>query len=239
MRAFIIGAISWAVFSSAASEATYTVELDGRTYTLEEVYFEGFSKDLEDWVPEGDAKVTVSGGWLEVDARFGEQGAVTIWCRKEFSGPQLVEYDVRLLDDSRYSNVNMFLMASMPDGPGILETSDSRNGSYGQYHQFPNYLVTLLNSLGPERRDMLRLRMRLDPGFNLVSEGWYEPFVFGKVHHVAYLIQPPEITVFLDGRKLGRAEFEKKYESGLHGLRIWHTHSIYDNFRVSRIVGKK
>lgn len=211
-------------------------KLGERLLKLEEIFYDGFDKGLENWTAEGDAVVGVKEGWLEVDAREGKVAAATIWCRREFAGPQVVEYDVRLLGNSIQSNVNMFLLASIPDAPGILESGGERDGSYDQYHRFPNYLITILNGISPEKVEMLRVRLRLDPGFKLVSESWSEPLVFGKVYHVAYLIEPPELTVYLDGREVGKAVYETKLERGLHGLRVWHTHSIYDNFRVSRVV---
>lgn len=236
MKTLISSLVFLSMAWGCAAAETYTARLGEKTYSLEEVFYENFSEDLRNWRAEGDAEVRLNSGWLEVDARSGEVGAVTIWCTSEFSGAQLVEYDVRLMDNSIQSNINMFLMASMPEGKGILATSGERNGSYGQYHTFPNYLVTILNAASSEKREMLRVRMRLDPGFKPAEEKWYEPLIFGRIYHVAYLIQPPEVTVFLDGRELARSTYGSVLERGLHGLRIWHTHSIYDNFRVSRLV---
>ena len=80
--------------------------------------------------------------------------------------------------------------------------------------------------------------MRMNPGFELVEEQRYEPLIFGKVYHMAYLIDPPEVTVLINGQVKCRAVYEKTLHSGLHGLRIWQTNSIYDNFRVSRLVSR-
>jgi len=226
-------------FAANLSAETYTRVLGGETLKLEEVFYDDFAGDLSNWRPEGDAKVRLSAGWLEVDASARRGVAATIWCTTEFEGPQLVEYDVRLMPDSRSSNVNMFLMASMPEGePGILETSDQRTGEYGEYHVFPNYLITILNGTSPDKREMLRLRMRLDPGFRLVAEKWLEPLVFGQVYHVAYLIQMPKVTVYINDRPVAGHTYKVSLRRGLHGLRIWSTHSIYDNFRVGRILDR-
>ena len=237
MKEIIAGLlIVLAAWGSAFAQAFY-VKLGEKSYRCEEIFFDPFGRGLGNWLAEGDATIGVNQGWLDVDARFGDVGAVTIWCKSEFSGPQLVEYDVRLMANTIHSNVNMFLMASMSDGSSVLKTSDTRNGKYPQYHVFPNYLITVLNNPHPDKkRWMLRLRMRLNPGFRLVEEGWFEPLVFGKVYHISYLIQPPKVAVFLNGRKLGEATYEEKLTRGYHGLRIWHTHSIYDNFRVSRVI---
>jgi len=216
---------------------TFNIELGNKNYHCEEAFFDTFDRGLGNWIAEGDATIGINQGWLDVDARFGEVSAVTIWCKSEFSGPQLVEYDVRLMANTIHSNINMFLMASLPEGEGILKTSHTRNGKYPQYHVFANYLITVLNNPHPEeKRWMLRLRMRLNPGFKLVEQGWFEPLVFGKVYHISYLIQPPRVAVFLDGKKLCETAYKTALTRGRHGLRIWHTHSIYDNFRVSRVV---
>ena len=78
--------------------------------------------------------------------------------------------------------------------------------------------------------------MRLNPGFELIGEKWYEPLVFGKVYHVAYLIDPPEVAVLIDGQVKCRTVYEKTLHSGLHGLRVWQTNSIYDKFRVGQLI---
>lgn len=215
--------------------------LGGKNYRLEEVFYDDFKGDLENWRVEGDAKVRLYGGFLEVNAirevTATDVGASTIWCTREFEGPQVVEYDVRLMGDTIFTNVNMFLMSSMEAGPGLLETSSTRNGRYPQYHTFPNYLVTIINQNSTlERRQRLRIRMRLNPGFELVEECWQEPMVIGQVHHVAYVIDPPEVAIFVDDQPVCRNLYETALSRGLHGLRVYHTHSLYGNFRVSRIV---
>jgi hypothetical protein len=220
---------------SAALAETRSITLGGRELALDEVFYDDFSGGLGNWLPEGNATVSANQGWLEVDC--GETGAVTLWCRTEFDGPQVVEYDFRLLADSRQSNVNMFLLAGNPDAAGIVSTTLSRDGSYGQYHEFPNYLVTVLNATTPGKREQLRVRLRLDPGFGLAGEAWHEPLIFGKVYHLAYLLEPPGLKVFLDGELIGEVTYGESYTRGLHGLRIWHTHTLYDNFRVSRVAG--
>jgi len=224
-----------AFYANSGGE-TFSAKFGEETYRLEEVFYDDFSGDISNWRIEGDAEVGLNEGWLEVDALSGTIGAATIWCTKEFEGPQLVEYDVRLMDNSLQSNINMFLFASIPGGKGILETSLERTGAYNEYHAFPNYLITILNDTSPEKRAMLRVRTRLNPGFKLVEEKYFEPLVFGHVYHIAYLIDSLLVRVFLESREIARTRYDTVLNNGMHGLRIWHTHSIYDNFRVSRLV---
>ena len=207
---------------------------------LEEIFYEDFEQDLSNWQVEGDAGVSLQYGFLDVDGPAGTEGlhAATIWCRRTFSGPQVVEYDVRMADFSFQAMFNIFLLASMPgEGPGILETGGQRTGQYTEYHQLNNYLVTILNQNRPEvKRLLCRVRMRLNPGFNLRHESWHPPLQYGRVYHVVYVVRPPEVLVFLDDVQVGGCSYETVLDQGLHGLRLWNTHSVYDNFRVSRII---
>jgi hypothetical protein len=132
-----------------------------RTLELEEVFFDDFTAGLDNWLIEGDGEVRTHHVFMEVDARHGNEGANTIWCRKEFAGPQVLEYDVRLMGNTVWTNINIFLLASMPGGPGIVETTGRRTGDYPEYHQFPNYLITIINHNNEvEKRQGLRIRKR-------------------------------------------------------------------------------
>lgn len=230
MRALAPGLVLWLLVSGFPSVSAETVErtFGARILKLEPLFYEPFDHDLSHWQVEGEARVTISRGFLQVDA---SEAPVTIWHREAFSGPQVVEYDVRLMPESLESNINMFLLADAPDVPGKIGT-----GRYKDYHAFPNYLITILNTTSPERRLMQRVRMRLNPGFELVSENWLAPLQYGRVYHVTYVLQPPRVSVYLDDHLVSDAVYEKRLDRGLHALRIWRTHSVYDNFQVSRII---
>jgi hypothetical protein len=60
--------------------------------------------------------------------------------------------------------------------------------------------------------------------------------VIGQVYHVAYVIDPPALTVLVDDQPVCQNSYATALTRGLHGLRIYHTHSLYGNFRVSRIL---
>ncbi len=233
MNLLTLGLALWFLFSGFNAVSAEPVErtFGSKALKLEPVFYDSFDQDLSNWRVEGGARVTTREGFLEVDATRSSNNAATIWHTEEFSGPQVVEYDVRLMSESLKSNINIFLMAAVPDVPGKIGT-----GRYKDYHGFPNYLVTILNATSPERRQMLRLRMRLNPGFKLVQENWLAPLEFGHVYHIVYVLQPPKLSVYLDEQLISETVYQKKLDRGLHALRIWRTHSIYDNFQVSRIV---
>ncbi len=218
---------------SPVSADPFTRIIDGRELAFEEIYFEDFSESFDNWLSEGNALVELDRGRMRIDARGG---MTTVWCKKEFSGPQLVEYDVRLMSESLESNINMILLAGNPDAGGLIAGTKERDGTYSQYHTFPNYLITVLNAVSKDKREQLRIRMRYNPGFELIGECWDEPLIFGKVYHIAYLIDPPELTIIINGKAICRTLYENSLLSGLHGFRIWQTHSLYDNFRVSRLL---
>jgi hypothetical protein len=211
-----------------------------RTLELEETFFDDFTDGLNNWLIEGDGEVRQHHVFMEVDAREGSEGASTIWCKEKFEGPHVLEYDVRLMGNTVWTNINIFLMASMSEGPGIIETTSQRTGDYSEYHQFPNYLVTIINHNNPEeKRQMLRIRMRQNDGFHLIEECWREPLIIGKLNHIAYIIEPPRVDVYVNGERACDTIFPETLNEGLHGLRIYHTHSLYGNFHVSRIVEEK
>lgn len=233
MNSLTLGLTLWVLFSGFNTPFAEPVErtFGSKTLKLEPVFYDSFDQGLSHWQVEGGARVTTRLGFLEVDATRSPNIAATIWHTGEFSGPQVVEYDVRLMPESLRSNINIFLMAAVPDVPGKIGT-----GRYKDYHGFPNYLITILNATSPERRQMLRVRMRLNPGFELVRENWLAPLEFGHVYHIAYVLQPPKLSVYLDEQLIAETVYQKQLDKGLHALRIWRTHSIYDNFQVNRIV---
>ena len=97
--------------------------------------------------------------------------------------------------------------------------------------------MTIINQNPPEQKlRLLRIRMRLNPGIELATECWQESLILGRIYHIAYLIQPPEVSVFIDDQPVCRNNYPTALTRGLHGLRIYHTYSVYGNFKVSRIV---
>lgn len=203
-------------------------KIGAQTFKLEPLVYETFDQDMSHWLPEGGALVNIRRGFLQVDAT---EAPATIWYKEELSGPQVVEYDVRLMGDSLDSNINMFLLADTPNTPGSIGT-----GRYKDYHSFPNYLITILNATSPEQRLMLRVRSRLNPGFELAGENWFAPLQFGRFYHIIYILQPPRVSVYIDDRLVGETVYKRHIHKGRHALRIWRTHSVYDNFRISRIL---
>ena len=217
-------------------------EIGGKVYIVEEIVYEDFTEDLSNWLIEGDAGIRLYDGFLDANANkqalATQVGVATLWYKKEFNGPQIIEYDVRLMGDSIHGHINMFLNASMGDGKSVLDTSSTRRGNYSEYLTFPNYSSMIINNeTHPTgKRQSLKIGFRMNPGFNQESECWLKPLVFGQVYHLTYILRPPEMEILIDDKLACWHRYSQTLTRGHHALRLYHTHSIYDNFRISKII---
>ena len=225
--------------------ATRTLKLSDRTIELRTLYEDDFSNPSDDWVVEGVCPVAVREGRLFFDATAATPQVLTVWCRRPFEGDQVVEYVARVEPGPGNTNLNFFLFGTNPDGSDVLSTSAQRTGKYSEYHRLNNYIVTYLNMDDAGEQDVkaadpaklrVRVRFRLDPGFNMVHETWRdEPIVKGRDYHFAVVIQGPKIALYVDGEKVFE-HADATHRSGHHGFRTWATNASADVFRVSRIV---
>ena len=227
--------------SASAAEPIERV-IGGKVYVVEELVYEDFVENLSNWVIEGDADIRLYDGFLDANANrqalASQVGVATMWYAREFEGPQLIEYDVRLMGDSIFGHINMFLNASMPEGKGVLETSTERGGNYSEYLSFPNYSSMIINNEThpTDKHQSLKIGFRLNPGFNQEAECWLKPLVHGQVYHFTYVLQPPELEILIDDKLACTHRYSQTLTRGFHALRLYHTHSIYDNFRISEII---
>ena len=217
-------------------------EIGGKVYIVEEIVYEDFTVDLSNWLMEGDARIRLYDGFLDANAdkqaKATQVGVATLWYKKEFEGPQIIEYDVRLMGDSILGHINMFLNAGMQDGKSVLDTSSTRRGNYSEYLTFPNYSSMIINNEThpTDKQQSLKIGFRLNPGFNQEAECWLKPLVFGQVYHFTYILRPPEMEILIDDEPACRHRYSQTLTRGHHALRLYHTHSVYDNFRISEII---
>lgn len=208
-------------------------QLGDRTYRLEPLFADDFA-DTDNWRCEGvGARMWTEDGWLLCDSREGDVHAATIWCTaREFADPLWIEFDVRFLD-GRY-NGNLFVHARHADGTDVLSTSQQRTGDYGEYHTFPNYILTFLNE-----GDAVRIRYRRDPGFELLGETYYQPALErNRPYRVTILLDRGHVQYWVDGAKRfeGTDSTGESYTSGRIGLRTWRTMLGWANLRVYRVA---
>jgi len=229
----IFGCASSTRLTQPAESNLMTKRLSHKTYRLEPVFADDF-KTAANWRCEGvGAKMWTEDGWLICDATSGDVHAATIWCTAaEFSDPMWIEYRIKFLEG--HFNGNLIVHAKASDGGDVLDSSPTRTGDYGEYHVFPNYILTFLNS-----GDSVRIRYRRDPGFELLGETFYQPALeLHRTYEITILLQDGRVEYWVDG--------EKKYEgldphrpalrSGRIGLRTWKTRLAWSGFNVFRIV---
>lgn len=140
-----IGALLVAMVSLAcgrgadAGEPTIHRRIWDTTYRLRLVFEDDFD-NLDNWLVETTGKVVVKNNWLVWDCFSGGKQAGTIWCKREFAGPTVVQFDA--VGEAGARNLNFILYATHPKG--LPQTTKSRTGEYKEYHVFPNYIGTYL-----------------------------------------------------------------------------------------------
>lgn len=220
-----------------ADESTFNRRIGERTYRLRLVFEDDFD-NLEQWQIESTGKVAVKDNQLLWNCLAGQAG--TIWCKQEFGGPTVVEFDAVAAAGAR--NLNFIFYATHPDG--LLETTNTRTGKYSQYHTFPNYIVTYLTPPLEGRKNVFsesqwRVRFRKNPGFQLLTERLLDTNVpVGRRQRVTYVLADKgRMELFVDGQLLhAHQDPSSPYRRGHHGFRTWNSEVHYSGFKVYSIV---
>jgi len=198
------------------------------------VVFEDSFESLDNWISESNGAIELEKSTLTWDC-FGKKGdrlgQGTLWCKQYFEGPTITECHVVSLEGA--DNINFFYYAEEKT-KGLLKTSDMRDGSYKQYHDLQNYIVTYLLSDLPQ----WRIRFRKCPGFNLISESYVDlPKEKGIRHKVTTIIEKSGlISFYRDDVLLHSYQDSSPYLKGYHGLRTWNSKIQYSDFRVFSIL---
>jgi hypothetical protein len=188
---------------------------------MNQIYSNDFSNPA-DWVAETNGKLDMANGELRWDCHAATLMG-TIWCRRRFDGPILVEYEVEILGGA--DNINLILCANTPDGD-LLASSPQRSGAYAEYQAFPNYITTYLT----DKESRTRVRFRKNPGFALLSEVYGEdPIPQRKPITMQSSIDARgNIALGRDGKEIHRCLVDEPLSpTGYIGLRTWNTSLIY------------
>ena len=190
------------------------------------IYSNEFSNPA-DWVAETNGTVDMAKGELRWDCSAATLMG-TIWCKRRFDCPLLVEYQVESLAGA--DNINLIVCADTPEGD-LLASSAQRTGAYAEYQAFANYITTYLT----DKEGRSRVRFRKNPGFELLSEAYTEEsIVQGKPMTVQSSIDAQGNSVLRrDGKELHRCHVDEPLSpTGYIGLRTWNTFLIYRSFKV-------
>jgi hypothetical protein len=212
----------------------------GRAVGMGEVLYEDdFSGDLGQWVPEQQpgGTVEVANGVLEIDDAKG----CTTWFRPRLSGPLMIEYEVRVIDEGgphdRVSDLNCFWMAIDPENPDdLFARGPERQGKFGNYHALRLYYV----GYGGHGNSKTRFRRYpgggerpLLPEHDLVEEQFM--IVPNTVMRIRLVANGETIQYWRDGELLFELIDEDPFTSGWFGFRTVKNHLAVDNFRVTRL----
>ncbi len=241
LAALALVAVLTSLTSAFGQEAT-TVAEDQQV-----LFFEDFSKGMDDWWVEGGVNTWVEEGRLHVNADPEGEGrqpgyCATVWCKQEFSGDLKVEFDAHVISSSLdVNNINFFLLYSDPEGTPLYDTRESRaDGAYKLYHGMNGYIFTFLNDTREETKQLpadqrvARVRMRRCPGFKLLTETYDYHCRQAVTYHVEILRQGTHLSFSVDGNMLLEHEDPEPHTSGLIGLRTYRTYLWWDNIKVTR-----
>ena len=173
---------------------------------------------LTRWAYEGDSDIRVEDGQLVARKNNTEhRNLVTLWYREELPPNVIVRFKAKPIppEEENAANLNLFLHASEMDGGPVVF---KRTGSYKEYHQIPNYIVTLTGGCKPGWS-----RLRKNPGFQLLHEVKDMRSEVGKEYEIAVTCQSGRVRYYINGRKIHDYQDPEPLPGGRFGLRSWST----------------
>jgi hypothetical protein len=230
--------------SSKRTEKMQTVRFGGQDIKVKLLYVSEF-KSLDDFWCEGSPDVKVENGSLfirtalERDERYSFISSV--FCRKQFKGDILVEFDARSIHPGSHRNFNFFIHTAMTDGRDLYETRKERTGDYPEYHVMNNYLFTFLPDkaevAGKGEIELARWRFRRDPGFQLMKEVRFGVIEQNRWYHFKYLVQDGRVasSVSLDPEQMYEWTDPKPLNEGYVGFRTFCSHMEYRNLHIWKV----
>jgi hypothetical protein len=238
-RAFCTGIAIYAIglcLSGCAPNPDRTVTVCGRPYQAEPLWTSNLSspRAAADYVVEGTSQVAVRDGFYFIDARHGERHFATVWLPGNYPPNIRIRYVARCPAPAGARNINLFFHARLTNGRDVLDESNRRTGEYSQYHPFPNYILTYLGD------DRLRVRMRRDPGFELLTETYLaggvplDTDIELEVRVADGCIEYHELRPHK--RLLLRHHDPHPLTGGRVALRTWKTRVGYRDIRIDRLV---
>lgn len=201
------------------------------------LFEESFSSGMANWWSEGGEKVWVQDGRLNVRADAANSTVATVWHRQPHAGDFDIELDAHVVSSSiEANNINLFFSYSDPAGTPLEQTRESRaSAEYALYHKLNGYIITFLNHpKGAPKQEPLpaRIRIRRNPGFQLLAEGWAYHCQAGRTYRLRVTKRGGEIRFAVDGKELLRATDPNPLQGGHFGLRTFRTHLWWDNIRL-------
>lgn len=221
-----------------AAQTTITVGENERLVT--EVVFADSFETMEHWV-----NLTPNTVW---EARGGHligrwrDGGSTLWCRENFEGDVLVEFEGRILspDDSWVTedlpeggkNLNLNFHTTGPDGEDILDVyrhlQAEGTGPNGRGDdQYQGYFLTWT---------FRHARLRRSPGYENVQENRSFLPEIGTSYRFRLLRQKGRLRYWINDTLIFDYTDPQPWQRGKIGFALWRSNVQIDNVTVRRVV---
>ena len=209
---------------------------------------EDFSHGLSNWWVEGGERTWIENGRLMMKADPAEKGpkaaVATVWNRTVQPGDFELELDSQVISSSQnVNNINLFFSYTDPSGRPLESSAESRQSAeYALYHKLNGYILTFLNDAeAAGGRDAngatkARIRIRRNPGFNLLAETFAYECRPGVTYHLKLVKKGGDIRFAVDGKEVLRAVDPAPLSGGYFGLRTFRTLLWWDNIRLRGLV---
>ncbi len=208
-----------------------SVTVGGDKYEVQWLARESFDKTWASrWVVEGDCAVKAESGRLWTNCiKAGKVNAATIWYRTELPADVIVRFRAKVLppEEDNSANLNVILSARETDGRPVAY---GRSGVYGEYHKFPNYIVTLTGGVQPGWS-----RVRKNPGFVMLHEANLRSEA-GKEYDITVTVQKGRIRYYVNGKKWHDVKDASPLPGGKFAIRTWSTNAWWSDVRFGRLL---
>ena len=198
------------------------------------------SKNVNDWILEGPAKIEFKNNWMHIYSP-NEEGHHVFWCPIDFPGNFIAEWEVKNQEIDAGLCI-IFFAAKGLKGESIFDASmpkrtlgtftDYTKGSMNDYH-----ISYYANGRDNPNRETANLRK--NKGFNLVQTGEIGiPVQSTAIHKMKLIKQEGKILMYIDDRKIidwidDGIKYGKILQDGKIGFRqMQWTHFAYRNFKV-------
>ncbi|PCJ55505.1 MAG: hypothetical protein COA79_20610 [Planctomycetota bacterium] len=212
------------------------------------LFEENFENDLDQWWVEGQMDVFTNDHkiYVDIDKPGQNKGASgTVWLKQKHPENFIITYNA-LVEQSGIgaNNINLFLCYNHPNDKPMIESRDEReSGAYNLYHELNGYIITYLNDYDadsgkyPDGSTKARIRMRKNPGFNLVNEDYTYHCKQNNLYQFEIIKFKNKLILRVDGEeRLSWEDLDGPYGEGLIGLRTFQSKLYWEKFKLFKIL---
>ncbi len=211
---------------------TQSLSMDDSEYTVEWLYDEPFNSSWPlRWIQEGDSVLRAKDGHLH-QTRPHQDMAIqsTVWFRPELPENFVMRVRAQVAEPSEDNagNINLIFHGREPDGERI---QFGRSGSYDEYHEFPNYIITLVGGDTDDGHN----RLRRNPGFDLLVDNQDVRSHAGETYELLVTMLDGRIRYYIDGQQTIDYTDDEPHPAGRFGLRTWNSNIVWKDIEIGRL----